>query len=565
MGSVYEVEHVQLGKRFVLKSLHREFNDRKDLVSRLRTEWLSLAQLHHPHIVTVTDAGTSEDGVAYFVMEKLEGETLSERLRRERPLAPPDALRIAREIVEGLAAAHKIDVVHRDVKPANVYLSGGEAVKLLDFGIAKVTTKRTAITAHGVAIGTPRYMSPEQARGESVDSRADLYAAALVLFEMLVGKGPFDSIRDSSELILAQMVEPAPRLSSLIRGIDPELDELCAAMLSKQPDERPASASAVVDALAEIERRQLASSMGVTVLPGSTQTTVPGALVRTSAVPAGASAAQSSSGSASSSRASASAGTATPRRGVLTPGAGGTSNADDDLRDQRTEALSEQAAETRTSVRAPGVEDMSAGAAAQTGFTGAPTSAPMPAVASKGRGSSPLLWVALALSVVAVVVVAYATIDSAPETIQTATDLPSAPSLPSLADGSPATASPIVDAAAQESGDVAPALHPDPAPELLPEAPTPPAKETLRSSASKAKPRPTPTRHADRQRAGARPARDVEAARAVMLAPAASPERAPRSKPSVATPTPPPPRKPPAATRAPEIGPDGKAMPPSGL
>jgi len=278
MGSVYEVEHTELEKRFVLKALHRELSDRQDLTERLKTERLALAKLAHRNIVTVTDAGTSVDGVAFFVMERLEGETLSDRLKRQGAQPVSEALRIGSAILDGLAAAHRVGVIHRDVKPANVFITYDGSVKLLEFGIAKVAANKT-LTANGVGIGTPRYMSPEQARGDQIDARSDIYAAGLLLYEMLAGRGPFSSIRDAADLIYAQLFDAPPPLSEMVDRVDGELDELCSSMLAKEPDERPSSAAELVERLGGLKRRIQNQSEP---LPGSTQTTVPGALAPTS-------------------------------------------------------------------------------------------------------------------------------------------------------------------------------------------------------------------------------------------------------------------------------------------
>ncbi|HEX2876975.1 MAG TPA: protein kinase [Polyangiaceae bacterium] len=254
MGRVYEVEHVELGKRFVLKALQRELSRREDLVARLRNEWRALARLEHPNIVNVTDAGTSENGVPFYVMERLEGETLSALLHRQRRLVPQQALAIAAGILDGLHAAHQIGVVHRDVKPPNIFLTAPTKVKVLDFGIAKIKDAKDVITARGLAVGTPRYMSPEQAQGSGVDPRSDIYATGLMLFEMVSGVGPFDDARDHNELLLAHLGRPAPPLSS-ISVVAPELDAVVAAMLAKDPRERPPSARHIADTLRAMSQR----------------------------------------------------------------------------------------------------------------------------------------------------------------------------------------------------------------------------------------------------------------------------------------------------------------------
>lgn len=254
MGSVYEVEHVELGKRFVLKALLDQFCQRQDLVQRLRNEWRSLGRLEHPNIVSVSDAGVAANGAPYYVMERLQGESLAGALQRLGRFSLTDSLRIAAEILEGLAAAHDIGIVHRDIKPPNIFVTQAGITKVLDFGIAKLTDGASLeLTGRGIAIGTPRYMSPEQAAGERVDGRADLYAVGLVLFEMLSGCGPFDGC-ESHEVFLAHITRQPPRLGELVPGIPAELEGLVAALLAKRPADRPQSAAAAAAALRSMSR-----------------------------------------------------------------------------------------------------------------------------------------------------------------------------------------------------------------------------------------------------------------------------------------------------------------------
>lgn len=254
MGSVYEVEHVELGKRFVLKALLDQFCQRQDLVQRLRNEWRSLGRLEHPNIVSVSDAGVAVNGAPYYVMERLQGESLAGALQRLGRFSLTDSMRIAAEVLEGLAAAHDIGIVHRDVKPPNIFVTQAGIAKLLDFGIAKLTDGASLeLTGRGIAIGTPRYMSPEQAAGEKVDGRADLYAVGLVLFEMLTGCGPFDGC-ESHEVFLAHITRQPPRVGELVGGIPAELEGLVAALLAKRPGDRPPSAAAAAGALRSMLR-----------------------------------------------------------------------------------------------------------------------------------------------------------------------------------------------------------------------------------------------------------------------------------------------------------------------
>lgn len=255
MGLVYEVEHLELGKHFVLKALLSDLAVRGDIVARLRNEQRALGRLQHPNIIAVTDAGVTSTNLPFFVMERLEGETLGTRLRRSGRLPVIEAIAIARGVLEGLSAAHEIGVVHRDIKPQNIFLSSGSRPKILDFGVAKVVDKASIITARGVAIGTPRYMSPEQVGGENVDGRSDLYAIGLLLFETIAGRGPFDDVRDANEMLVAHRGTPAPRLAGLAPGVTRELDAFVASLLAKKPSDRSPTARAAVAALAAIADR----------------------------------------------------------------------------------------------------------------------------------------------------------------------------------------------------------------------------------------------------------------------------------------------------------------------
>lgn len=252
MGTVYEVEHTELGKRFVLKALLRELTRRDDLVLRLRNEWRALGRLEHPGIVVVTDAGTSATGVPYYVMERLEGETLAECLGYRHRLTVVEAIRIAVGLLDALEAAHGIGVVHRDIKPRNVFLISGNRPKLLDFGVAKVADDPGLVTARGIAVGTPRYMSPEQARGDRVDGRSDIYAVGLLLFEMIAGVNPFEDVRGTGEQLVAQIERGAPSLASIAMDVPEELDRVVTRMLAKDPSHRPASAREAAAALRRI-------------------------------------------------------------------------------------------------------------------------------------------------------------------------------------------------------------------------------------------------------------------------------------------------------------------------
>ncbi|HKQ70106.1 MAG TPA: serine/threonine-protein kinase, partial [Polyangiaceae bacterium] len=249
MGSVYEVDHIELGRRFVLKSLLRTLTSRQDLIARMRNEWRALGQLQHPNIVDVTNAGSTITGIPYYVMELLNGETLKSRIERSGKMPLGEAVRIAVGILRGLGAAHEIGVIHRDVKPANVFLTRHGQVKVLDFGIAQTRIEGAPkITAQGLAIGTPRYMSPEQAAGDKAGVGSDLYAVGLVLFEMIAGEGPFDDLSDKTQQMLAHLHRPARPLSDMT-PVPAEVEAIVRRALNKKPEERPASADEMADAL----------------------------------------------------------------------------------------------------------------------------------------------------------------------------------------------------------------------------------------------------------------------------------------------------------------------------
>jgi len=213
------------------------------------------AGLTHPHILPLHDSGEA-DGFVYYVMPFVEGETLRDRLEREPQLPSEEALAITREVAEALGHAHAHGVVHRDIKPENILFEGGHAV-VSDFGIARAITASAGgkLTETGIAIGTPGYMSPEQATGsERVDGRSDLYSLACVLYEMLAGEPPFTG--PSAESVARQHVAaPAPHVSAMRPAVPPAVDQAIARALSKTPADRFATAAEFVEALAAPAQR----------------------------------------------------------------------------------------------------------------------------------------------------------------------------------------------------------------------------------------------------------------------------------------------------------------------
>ena len=195
MGAVYMGTHIKLRKRVAIKVLNPQLSS-PPMVERFHREAITASQIGHEGIAQVTDIGTSSDGEPFLVMEYLEGESLASRLRTSGPLAIEDACELGCAILSPLAAAHRAGIVHRDLKPDNVFLvrqSRGEMVKLLDFGISRSPglDSEFRLTSTGLVLGTPYYMSPEQARGESnITPAADLYAFGVILYEMLIGDVP---------------------------------------------------------------------------------------------------------------------------------------------------------------------------------------------------------------------------------------------------------------------------------------------------------------------------------------------------------------------------------------
>jgi serine/threonine-protein kinase len=216
MGAVFRAHHLSLRKDVALKVLRPELTASLELQERFRRESEIAAALEHRHIVRVTDFRRSPEGLLYLAMELLDGESLFDRLRREGFLPPDEAVQILWQLCDGLEAAHARGVVHRDLKPENVFMArgpGGELVKILDFGIAKMADPGEGnATQSGMVVGTPEYLSPEQATGSPVDARADLYTVGLIGWRMLVGHHPFKA-EDARGLLMMQATRPVPPLS----------------------------------------------------------------------------------------------------------------------------------------------------------------------------------------------------------------------------------------------------------------------------------------------------------------------------------------------------------------
>ena len=258
MGEVYTGEHILIGKRVAIKMLLPALSKDTAMVQRFFNEARAATRIRHPGIVEVFDFGHHVDGSAYIVMEFLDGEPLSERLRRMGRMSGAACARLLYQIAGALGAAHESGITHRDLKPDNIFIvpdpdvTSGERIKVLDFGIAKLAGDMSAgevQTRTGAIIGTPRYMAPEQCRGaREVDHRADLYALGCIAFEMLCGRPPFLD-KGLGELFAAHMFTEPPRPTSLDPSVPTTLEAVVLRLLAKEPDQRFPTAAALADAL----------------------------------------------------------------------------------------------------------------------------------------------------------------------------------------------------------------------------------------------------------------------------------------------------------------------------
>ena len=272
MGAVYRAEHVHMRKAVAVKVLHKEMTAFPEVVARFEREAVAAGRIEHPHVVSASDFGKLEDGSFYLVLEFIEGQSLAKLVDKQGALPAARALRIAHQIVEALHAAHSDGIVHRDLKPDNVMLvekdDQADFVKVLDFGIAKIkvedTAEQPALTQIGTVFGTPEYMSPEQARGELVDARADLYTVGVILFEMLSGVSPFKD--DDLVVVLTRHLTADP--PPLPTDLDPMVRDLVLLLLRKNRDERVQSAQELLDRI-DVILNAPASAAGFAGIPSS--------------------------------------------------------------------------------------------------------------------------------------------------------------------------------------------------------------------------------------------------------------------------------------------------------
>ncbi|MBL9019656.1 MAG: protein kinase [Myxococcales bacterium] len=271
-GSIYRATHVASGLDCALKVLHAELAADESLAARFRREGATLSRLHDPHTVATYDVGEAADGTLFIAMELLRGESLHDRIAQAGTLHWRSALGIARQLCSALAEAHDLGIIHRDLKPANVHLSAGDSVKLLDFGIAKVTGGEAddgaQLTRMGQTVGTLEYMAPEQIIGAACEPRSDIYQLGVLMFEMVTGRRPFADAIEPTAMITALLTQVPPVPSSACAmTLPPALDELILRCLEREPEHRFPS---VRELSAEIARVLGLADPAVLVIPADT-------------------------------------------------------------------------------------------------------------------------------------------------------------------------------------------------------------------------------------------------------------------------------------------------------
>src|SRR5262245_2277012 len=298
MGRVYKAEHTGIGRAVAIKVLHSRLGGSKEAAERFQREARASGRLEHPNIVGVSDFGVLADGSLYLVMEALEGEPLGKRIEREKRIAWPEALMIIRAVLSGLKHAHDKGVVHRDVKPDNIFLAkkdGEQIVKILDFGIAKLYAGNAddpATTRAGLTVGTPAYLSPEQAVGGAITPASDLYSTSVVLYEMLTGRAPFTDT-DPLAMLRAHVSQDPPPFAEVAPDLElpPGIEVVINRGLAKVSAERISSALDYMQQLDDAVRAagydpmqavpRSSAQLPIPSGPHSISTPVPGSLFMT--------------------------------------------------------------------------------------------------------------------------------------------------------------------------------------------------------------------------------------------------------------------------------------------
>lgn len=256
MGAVYEGVQESLGRKVAIKVLKTRGQLSQATLARFAREAHAAAELGHPNIVQVTDFQSREGEPPFLIMERLVGRSLREVIAEEKRLPEGRVAFIANQVLDALSAAHAAAIVHRDIKPDNVFLTRlaaiDDIVKVLDFGVAKLTTEGS-LTAHGARVGSPAYMSPEQAAGRAVDARTDLYCLGATMYHALTGHLPFET-NDLAELLSWLETRPAPPMSTHVPSIDARIAAVVERAMAKDPNVRFPSAEAMKEALAPLLR-----------------------------------------------------------------------------------------------------------------------------------------------------------------------------------------------------------------------------------------------------------------------------------------------------------------------
>jgi len=256
MGQVYLARHTFMDKNVAVKVLHPQLLAHEEVVERFQREAKAAAHIEHPNVCAATDFGRYGESGLFLVMEWLDGRSLEDVILQDGPLPAQRAIHIAIQAAEGVQRAHELKIVHRDLKPANIMLvtrdGDPDFVKVTDFGVARVPIGNTSkLTQAGTTYGTPSYMSPEQAMGDEIDARADIYAFGVMLFEMLSGRLPFEG-SSIAHILSMHVTEPAPHVIAFAPDVPRALDELVFRCMAKSPDDRFPSAEALSDALRAI-------------------------------------------------------------------------------------------------------------------------------------------------------------------------------------------------------------------------------------------------------------------------------------------------------------------------
>jgi serine/threonine protein kinase len=280
MGRVYLARHTRIRqKRVAVKVLHPEYFLNAQVLARFQREAETAAAITHPNVVTVLDVDRTPHGLPYLVSEYLDGIELADQLKSQGKFSAATAVHIARQLCRGLSAAHQSQVIHRDVKPQNIFLVGDFArgvperptIKVLDFGLSRFSDgSDTNLTQAGCIMGTPAYMAPEQARGQQVDHRTDVYGAGVVLYTMLTGRPPFDEETPQATVLAAMNAEP-PRPRSLEPTIPPHLELIIERAMAREPAERYQDMAAFEQALAGFEAEGLARPVDSLAPPAPTK------------------------------------------------------------------------------------------------------------------------------------------------------------------------------------------------------------------------------------------------------------------------------------------------------